>query len=268
MRVTELRQKIINVSIKKIDDLWLQNSSGLFGLSVQKKIWIETGNRLGMKTSDWSYKDRQNYLLFVMNVGWYDTSRNLNEKEFLKGGLPLSILPTSIASLERSIEKNSKLTQLIEEIERLRQKYRNQQSGVFTTVPPNNIQGSIPIPVPPANTQTSVTVPPLQIPKASTQSLPPAITQTLPPTNTRTSDSISFSQVSIPIPVPAYNPALLSSQNNKSHRIDARSYSFFMLKLAKCNILNPFGIYLPSYKSNTHLGFMILTAIYHDFSFS
>ncbi|MEO1764695.1 MAG: GUN4 domain-containing protein, partial [Cyanobacteria bacterium J06629_18] len=169
--------------IKKIDDLWLQHSSGLFGLSVQKKIWIDTGNRLGMKTSDWSDKDRQNYLLFVKNVGWYNTSRNLSEEKFLQGGLPLSILPTSIASLERSIERNSKFTQLKEEIERLRQKYRNQQSGVVAPVPPvppNSI-----LVFPQVSTRTSVTVPPLQIPKASTQALPPANTQALPPANTQ-----------------------------------------------------------------------------------
>ncbi|NJN09598.1 MAG: GUN4 domain-containing protein [Richelia sp. RM1_1_1] len=43
--------------LKKIDDLWVENSGGKFGFSVQKKIWIKTGNRLGIKPSDWNNND-------------------------------------------------------------------------------------------------------------------------------------------------------------------------------------------------------------------
>jgi hypothetical protein len=45
---------------------------------VQKKIWIETGNRLGVKPQDWTNKDFDNYLRFAKTVGWYD-DKKLNE---------------------------------------------------------------------------------------------------------------------------------------------------------------------------------------------
>jgi GUN4-like len=61
--------------LKKIDDYWLQNSNKNFGLSVQKKIWVDTGNRLGIKVEDWNDNDTKNYLRFASAVGWYNDSK-------------------------------------------------------------------------------------------------------------------------------------------------------------------------------------------------
>ena len=58
--------------LKKMDDLWVQNSNNNFGFSVQKEIWLETGNRLGIKTGDFSGLDYENYLRFASAVGWYN----------------------------------------------------------------------------------------------------------------------------------------------------------------------------------------------------
>ncbi len=66
--------------LKQIDDYWVQNSKGNFGFSVQKKIWVDTGNRLGIKPEDWNENDTKNYLRFASAVGWYNDKKD-NEKE-------------------------------------------------------------------------------------------------------------------------------------------------------------------------------------------
>ncbi|MBW4670858.1 MAG: AAA-like domain-containing protein [Cyanomargarita calcarea GSE-NOS-MK-12-04C] len=58
--------------LKQIDNYWVQNSKGNFGFSVQKKIWVDTGNRLGIKVEDWNDNDINNYLRFASAVGWYN----------------------------------------------------------------------------------------------------------------------------------------------------------------------------------------------------
>ncbi|MEH2337732.1 AAA-like domain-containing protein [Nostoc sp.] len=57
--------------LKRIDQLWV-NADNRFGFSVQKKIWISTGNRLVIKPEDWTEKDVENYLRFAKTVGWYE----------------------------------------------------------------------------------------------------------------------------------------------------------------------------------------------------
>ncbi|MFN6565249.1 MAG: AAA-like domain-containing protein [Nostoc sp. ChiSLP01] len=54
--------------LKQINDYWVQYSEENFGFSIQKKIWLDTGNRLGMK--DWNDNDEQNYNRFTSAVGW------------------------------------------------------------------------------------------------------------------------------------------------------------------------------------------------------
>lgn len=58
--------------LQKIDQLWVRNSNELFGFSVQKEIWIKTGNRLGIKPSEWTDRDTANYVEFAKRVGWYN----------------------------------------------------------------------------------------------------------------------------------------------------------------------------------------------------
>ena len=57
--------------LQKIDHLWV-NADNRFGFSVQKEIWIKTGNRLGVKPEDWNNFDYKNYIQFGKAVGWYD----------------------------------------------------------------------------------------------------------------------------------------------------------------------------------------------------
>ncbi|MEH2423127.1 MAG: AAA-like domain-containing protein [Nostoc sp.] len=57
--------------LQKIDHLWV-NADNRFGFSVQKEIWIKTGNRLGIKPEDWNLNDEKNYVQFAKAVGWYD----------------------------------------------------------------------------------------------------------------------------------------------------------------------------------------------------
>ncbi len=64
--------------LQRIDQLWV-NSDKRFGFSVQKKIWISTGNRLGIKPSEWNDKDSENYFRFATAVGWYDNKKRDEE---------------------------------------------------------------------------------------------------------------------------------------------------------------------------------------------
>ncbi len=64
-----------------MDDLWVNNSNRNFGFSVQKEIWVKTGNRLGINPNDWNDSDYKNYLLFASAVGWYNNDGNKNERE-------------------------------------------------------------------------------------------------------------------------------------------------------------------------------------------
>ncbi len=59
--------------LRKIDKLWVDNSNKRFGFSVQKEIWINTGNRPGIKP------EQANYLRFAKAVGWYDDKVRDNE---------------------------------------------------------------------------------------------------------------------------------------------------------------------------------------------
>ncbi len=73
-------EKFSCTELKKMDDLWVKNSNGNFGFSVQKEIWVKTKNRLGVKPSDWNENDYINYLRFANAVGWYNIG-NKNERE-------------------------------------------------------------------------------------------------------------------------------------------------------------------------------------------
>ena len=56
--------------LQEIDSLWVKHSNGRFGFSVQKKIWLETGNRLDITEADF---DEQAFLRWISRIGWYDT---------------------------------------------------------------------------------------------------------------------------------------------------------------------------------------------------
>ncbi|MGB7377502.1 MAG: AAA-like domain-containing protein [Rivularia sp. (in: cyanobacteria)] len=70
-------EKFSCAELKRMDDLWVNNSNGNFGFSVQKEIWVKTGNRLGINPND---KDNKNYLLFASAVGWYN-DKNKTQRE-------------------------------------------------------------------------------------------------------------------------------------------------------------------------------------------
>ncbi|WP_208354477.1 hypothetical protein, partial [Aetokthonos hydrillicola] len=40
--------------------------------TIQKEIWIKTGNRLGIKLEQWNGEDYKNYIRFSQAVGWLD----------------------------------------------------------------------------------------------------------------------------------------------------------------------------------------------------
>ncbi|MGF1676269.1 MAG: AAA-like domain-containing protein [Rivularia sp. (in: cyanobacteria)] len=90
--------------LQQIDKKWLENSKGNFGFSIQKKIWIHTKNRLGLKAWTMVDRDYENYFSFSSAVKWdtilhvtiYDLLSDIGDVELKewRGVLPLSGLPT------------------------------------------------------------------------------------------------------------------------------------------------------------------------------
>ncbi|AFY59169.1 GUN4 protein [Rivularia sp. PCC 7116] len=60
-------------SLRYINSLWEFHSKQHFGLSIQKKIWIDTRNRLAIKT--WKNRDEENFIAFVTSIGWYEKEK-------------------------------------------------------------------------------------------------------------------------------------------------------------------------------------------------
>ena len=58
--------------LKQLDTLWVNNSKGYFGYSVQKKIYLATGNSLDFdwEKKEWKNWNEKGYLDFAHSVGW------------------------------------------------------------------------------------------------------------------------------------------------------------------------------------------------------
>ncbi|MTJ07903.1 AAA-like domain-containing protein [Anabaena sp. UHCC 0204] len=59
--------------LRKVDDLWLKNSKGKFGFSLQKRIWKEIGNSLDFEWEKERFPKKwtaQGYNSFAERVGW------------------------------------------------------------------------------------------------------------------------------------------------------------------------------------------------------
>ena len=89
--------------LKAVDNLWVKNSRGKFGFSVQKKIYIETGNSLDF---DWE-KERftkwsnEGYNRFAERVGWKKDKKKLSTYNSV-GSLPFFSLNFSVGRKEVS----------------------------------------------------------------------------------------------------------------------------------------------------------------------
>ncbi len=85
--------------LQRIDQLWVSNSDNRFGFSVQKKIWINTGNRLSTEPGQWNNKYYDNYLQFAKAVRWYNNEGNSDDKyvdeyeRLIKSNLTVGSLP-------------------------------------------------------------------------------------------------------------------------------------------------------------------------------
>ena len=82
-------------ALENIDNLWVKNSNRNFGFSVQKEIWVKTGNRLGIRRKNWNRSDEENYYRFARAVGWYNAEvgherfvSSYRELAARRGGLP------------------------------------------------------------------------------------------------------------------------------------------------------------------------------------
>lgn len=72
--------------MKQLDSLWVNNSQGRFGYSVQKKIYLRFGNSLDL---DWEKGqwNENGYNKFVESVGWKEEGGEWMKYEELPMGL-------------------------------------------------------------------------------------------------------------------------------------------------------------------------------------
>ena len=105
--------------LQKIDQRWVDNSNKRFGFSVQKKIWKQTGNRLGIKREDWTTKDEENYYKFAAAVGWYNFGDNETGTLGSQGQRRGDMVVTYEELLKR-IESNPKIRGSLPCVENLR----------------------------------------------------------------------------------------------------------------------------------------------------
>jgi len=61
--------------LKKIDQLWLTHSDGHFGFSTQKRIFLNTGNKLDLRLENVDEEAYKRYKRYAVRVGWYDEKR-------------------------------------------------------------------------------------------------------------------------------------------------------------------------------------------------
>jgi len=74
-----------------IDQLWIHHSNGKFGFSVQKKLWVECGGKIGKYDYDVWKK-------FAAKVGWYDP-HNDNWRTYIEFMNDTQNAPNTLSSL-------------------------------------------------------------------------------------------------------------------------------------------------------------------------
>ncbi|MDY6897607.1 MAG: GUN4 domain-containing protein, partial [Cyanobacteriota bacterium] len=84
--------------LKKLDRLWVKNSQGHFGYSVQNKIYLSTGNSLDFDWENERFRNwnKEGYVKFAESVGWVRGDKLLSYSELsmslsssLRGELPV-----------------------------------------------------------------------------------------------------------------------------------------------------------------------------------
>ena len=88
--------------MKQLDELWVNNSKGHFGYSVQKKIYLSTGNSLDvdrlyrLRTDRYRYPWNQEkyYNKFLQSVGWKRGVKWLRSSE-----LPMKLKESRVGEL-------------------------------------------------------------------------------------------------------------------------------------------------------------------------
>ncbi|MEH1859344.1 MAG: AAA-like domain-containing protein [Nostoc sp.] len=78
--------------LKQLDTLWVNNSKGYFGYSVQKKIYLASGNSLDFdwEKREWKNWNEKGYNDFTKSVGW--TGQNGNWRRYQE--LPMNLRDT------------------------------------------------------------------------------------------------------------------------------------------------------------------------------
>ncbi|MCF2147551.1 AAA-like domain-containing protein [Desmonostoc muscorum LEGE 12446] len=81
--------------LKKLDALWIKNSKGYFGYSVQKKIYLASGNSLDIdwEKREWKNWNEKGYNDFAKKVGWKGVDGEWRRYE----ELPMNAKRTSVS---------------------------------------------------------------------------------------------------------------------------------------------------------------------------
>lgn len=79
--------------LRIIDQLWLKYSQNRFGLSVQKKIWLENGGELDGNGNYYDYWDT--FMKLYNKVGWENGKSKLYYSEYALHLIPVGHFPAS-----------------------------------------------------------------------------------------------------------------------------------------------------------------------------
>ncbi|BAZ59045.1 TPR repeat-containing protein [Calothrix sp. NIES-4105] len=71
-------QKLSCPDLEQMNQKWVDASSQRFGFSVQKRIYLETGNKLVRNEAEFNkLYNEENYILFGKSIGWYNQNQGV-----------------------------------------------------------------------------------------------------------------------------------------------------------------------------------------------
>ncbi|BAZ39450.1 WD-40 repeat protein [Calothrix sp. NIES-4101] len=114
LRLDDIKSKRLCGDLKKLDELWVDNSKGRFGYSVQKKIYLSFKNSLDFdwEKEEWKTWNSEGYNDFLESVGWKKKGENsiVNRKE-----LPMNLSESMEGELPKTPYNNGGYSSLLAE---------------------------------------------------------------------------------------------------------------------------------------------------------
>ncbi|NJM18372.1 MAG: hypothetical protein HC907_06500 [Richelia sp. SM1_7_0] len=98
LRLDDIKNKNLCGDLKQLDKLWVDNSKGRFGYSVQKKIYLSFKNSLDFdwEKEEWKTWNEKGYNEFLESVGWK------RGEDVVRYELPMNLRESKVGELPRT----------------------------------------------------------------------------------------------------------------------------------------------------------------------